>query len=46
MAARAALHHAGQINERVFIPLAALVETVWVLRRSYKQAKANIVSLL
>ena len=46
VAARAALHHAGQTNERVFIPLVTLVETVWVLRRSYRQPKAIIVSLL
>lgn len=46
VAARAALRDAARANERVFIPLVTLVETVWVLRRSYKQPKAIVVSLL
>lgn len=33
-------------SERVFVPLVALVETVWVLRRAYKQPKSVVVALL
>ncbi|HNC99874.1 MAG TPA: type II toxin-antitoxin system VapC family toxin [Myxococcota bacterium] len=45
-AARAVVQGAALGGERVFVPLVSLVETVWVLRRSYKQPKVTVVQIL
>jgi len=45
-AVRAALQAAVSAKERLFIPLVTLVETIWVLRRAYRQPKPVVIALV
>ena len=46
MVVRSILREAVAADERIFIPLVTLVETVWVLRRAYKQPKSVVITLV